>query len=146
MNSLRSNTPVNPRKQDTFLIPSPPSSGIEKKHLHIAITNTVSSENFIPSILLVSISSIRRGKSGYDKTCILQPVDHPFITHASYVVYRRAIIVELRGLERNLNNGLIEPKERAGADVVERIVMGVEKSMFTKNHIIDFLRYATGSI
>ena len=142
MNSLRNSTAINPRKHDTFLIPSTTSSGIEKKHLHIAITDPVDSGNHIPCILLVSVASIRKGKSGYDTTCVLQPADHPFIRHASYVVYRQAVIMELRHLERGFSNGLITSQKRAGADVVERIVAGVEKSDFTKNHIIDFLRLA----
>ena len=92
-------------------------------------------------VILVSVASIRQGESGYyDTTCVLQPGDHPFIRRDSYVVYRQAVIMELRDLERDLKNGLITSRERAGADVVERIVMGVEESGFTKNHIIDFLR------
>ena len=146
MNSLHSNPTVNPRKQDTFLIPSTTSSGIRKKHLHIAITEPVDSGNRMPCILLVSLASIRQGESGYDETCILQPADHPFIKHASYVVYRQAVIMELRDLHRNLKNGIIKPKERAGVDVVARIVMGVEKSPSTKNYIVDFLRRANGVI
>ena len=142
MSSLRDGTKTSPRKHDTFLIPSITSSGIGKKHLHIAITDPVDSGNHIPCILLVSVASIRQGESGYDTTCVLQPADHPFIRHDSYVVYRQAVIMELRDLERDLNNGLITSRERAGADVVERIVMGVEKSEFTKNHIIDFLHLA----
>ncbi len=146
MDSLRSNTTDKPRKLDTFLIPSISPNSSEKLHLHVAITDPVDSGNRIPQILLVSISSIRPGKSGHDQTCILKPVDHPFITCDSYVVYRKAIIVELRNMERMLKNGIIKPKERADAKVVDRIIKGIEKSPATKNYIVDFLRQATGRI
>ena len=144
MDSLRSNTPDKPHKLDTFLIPSISPSSSGKLHLHVAITDPIDSGNRIPQILLVSISSISPGKSGHDQTCILKPADHPFITCDSYVVYRKAIIVELRDMERGIENGIIKPKERADAEVVDRIIKGIEKSPATKSHIIDFLRQATG--
>ncbi len=142
MISLHSNTDDTPRKLDTFLIPSLLSN--DKLHLHVAVTNPFDSGNHIPQILLVSLASIHPDGFGYDQTCILKPDDHPFIKHDSYVVYRRAQIMELRYLERMLKNGLITRKEIADTKVVERIIVGIERSPATKNYIIEFTRQANG--
>ena len=44
-------------------------------------------------VLLVSLSSIR-SYYHYDPACILKPGEHPFVKQESFVVYKRAIIVE----------------------------------------------------
>lgn len=129
----------NPRKRDTFLIPSITADGLDKKHLHVALTDPVDPDNRIAQILLVGIASIRPDEPpGYDKTCVLKPGDHPFIKHDSYVVYGKAVIIELRDLYRNLANGTITPKEIMRADIFARVAAGVETSRMTQNHIVDF--------
>ncbi|MDD1609173.1 MAG: hypothetical protein LUO95_00800 [Methylococcaceae bacterium] len=73
-------------KKGTILIPTGPV-----EHLHFICSDPVYhypiSDKKI--VLLVNISSVKDG-TDYDKTCILNLGDHPFIKHESYVYYKSA--------------------------------------------------------
>lgn len=94
------NNVFHPIKMGTILIPSGPS-----KHLHFICSDPV----FYPAlvkecVLVVNISTID-ALLDYDKSCILQRSDHPFIKHPSYVYYRKADIFGADSISRNVAEG-----------------------------------------
>ena len=74
-------------RKGTLLI----SSG-SVQHLHIVCNDPVHYPRLDRSAFLcVNISSVPTGVA-FDETCILQPGDHSFIAHNSFVFYGRADI------------------------------------------------------
>jgi hypothetical protein len=74
----------NPRRLNALLI----ESGQRGKHLFGIVTDRCRND----SHLLLNFSSIRAGKY-YDPTCIVEPGEHPFIRHRSFVNYGQARIL-----------------------------------------------------
>ncbi|MDC5850904.1 hypothetical protein OPW32_17050 [Vibrio europaeus] len=110
-------------KKGTILIPSGPV-----KHLHFVCSDPV----FYPkttkdSILVVNITSIQDGIE-HDGSCVLDVGDHPFITHPSYVYYRRADIFGVDTVRRNIDDGTIDVHSPCGDGTFKRILEGFELS------------------
>jgi hypothetical protein len=45
----------------------------------------------------------------YDKTCIVQPVAHPFLKHASFVYFKMARGLFVRDIDANIKSGIWMP-------------------------------------
>lgn len=70
-------------------------------HLHVICNNPVYYPvNDCYCILVVNVSSIKPGVP-HDGACVLQPGDHRFIQHPSYIVYAEAVIWRIDNLEEN---------------------------------------------
>jgi hypothetical protein len=78
-------------------------------------------------VVIVRLTTYRQGR---DCTCILQPTDHPFITHATVVDYGLALDISNAGLEGFVGDGRAFLREPVSPEVLGRIRQGAAESEF----------------
>jgi hypothetical protein len=113
---------------DSFLLPN--ENGIF--HLHIIVSDPEQSPS---EIFLVGISSYENWK---ENACVLQPEDHPFITHQSVVMYDIRLAT-LAFLEESRQNGKLKMKQPVSVEVLTRIRQGYKQSRFQRDHVYQLL-------
>lgn len=111
---------------DTFLFQYPD----KEFHFHIVV-ETITSDN---KALCVFVSSIKSDR-GYDKACMLNAGDAPFIKHPSYAVYDKMRMYDCSWLERMLNEGMIKKKEPLAPSVLKRVVDGAVNSLDDQQYV-----------
>ena len=90
------------------------------KHLHVVL-----SYPFHERVVLTIIAT--HDEPHKNSTCILEPpINHPFITHKSYVVYELTEIRFISEIEDLRNNGKIKQYPPLPADVLERVLSGAD--------------------
>ena len=134
-----------PFKRATLLIPSGPAHDLDRKHLFVVLNNPIESPNLQgKQVLLVNIASEPNGLP-YDKTCIIQPAEHKFIKHESYVFYAKARIEATDGLLRGVKSGKLIPHEVMDHVLVQRISDGLRQSPHTSPKILRFYELTIAS-
>lgn len=127
-----------PFKRATLLIPSGPLNVPDRKHLFVLLTDPVEAAGFDEKqVLLVNITSVPRGLP-YDSTCIIQPGEHRFIKHKSYVFYAKARIETANALLRGVKSGQLIPHEIMDHALVKRIGDGLQQSPHTTPKMLRF--------
>lgn len=96
----------------TFLIPTPPF--YEIKHLFILIAV----EQKTNSGLIVNFTTAR---DGCDRSCVLRPGEHRFLTHESVINYADSKIIDLSVLERALYKNSIKPHDHVSSELLEKV-------------------------
>jgi hypothetical protein len=87
--------------------------------------------------LVVNVSSIKQGIP-YDDACVLNPGDHRFIQHPSYIVYAEAVIWRVDSVERKYAAGEITAHEDMPEAAFERVLSGFDISEQAKPKHIRF--------
>lgn len=107
------------------------------EHLKIVISDPLKDPE---NLLIVNVTSYREGKF-YDPSCFLNPGDHPFIKHVSYVAYQYATTRSNGNLYRLHASGrIILENEQISDSVLERIHLGAVESEFISLEYVDLLR------
>lgn len=105
-------------------------------HLHILLTSP--SQRHPDKVLMVNLSSFVRGV--HDESCILEPGDHPFIKHSSFIPYGLAEIASLKRLMHGIEQEYCHLREPISHAVFERICRGLEQSPRVESDIKKFYR------
>ena len=127
-----------PFKRATLLIPSGLANDPDRKHLFVLLTNPIEAPDFNEKqVLLVNIASAPNGLP-YDSTCILQPGDHRFIKHKSYVYYAKARIEAANALLRGVKSGQLIAHNIMGQAIVQRICDCLQQSPHSTPRILRF--------
>ena len=122
----------------TLLIPSGPEHDPDRMHLFVVLTNPFDDRgDGVPRVLLVSLSTVHDDKY-HDPACVLEPGDHRFVKHKSFVVYRAARIEEANKLTEGVRKNLFQPHERVSEAVLLKIRRGLESSEHTTPRILKF--------
>lgn len=113
-------------KGECILIPSGPSN---YKHLFTILFDPIvlPSVGQKPHTLSVSITTLRENLP-YDDACVLEPGEHPFIKHRSYVDYRHTRIDSAEHLEKLITSGYVIQKESCSLVLINKIISGALKS------------------
>ena len=123
-------------KKTTFLAPVP-----SPKQLHLCIAMTEPQEE--PAIVvMVNISTVHN-KRHEDRTVILQPGDHEFIKHESFVAYEYAKRVRVSVLETRHQKDQITIKDEVSDELFEKILEGLFQSPRTPRDIKTLCRRST---
>ncbi len=129
-------TPYMPYRRGTVLAPVGRCN-----HLHIICNDPVHYPiHGCDSILVVNISSIYPPPAYCDPACILQPGDHPFVLHNSYVYYADAVIWKVPNVISREQSGDLTPHADISEAVLQRVLNGFERSDFTVTKILKFYR------
>lgn len=81
----------------------------------------VSDPNLDPlRVVIINMTTDR----GIDRSCILNPGDHPFVAHSTCMLYSMARIVTNAELEQHVSSNAVKLQERVSAEVLERIRQG----------------------
>lgn len=116
-------TDYQPYRKGTVLAPTGPC-----EHLHVVCNDPVYHPiNGCECVLVVNISSCKPGVA-FDDTCILQAGDHAFIKHASYVVYRDAVIWKVPNVAARMLSGEISAHKDMPEGTFQRILNGFDIS------------------
>jgi hypothetical protein len=121
---------------DSFLMTG--AGGIGKAHLWIAVTEPQADTSHV---VIVSLTTLRYDR---DQTVILQPGDHPFITHQTIVLYSDTRIVDARRLDAIIRDGTALAHQPCPPQTLKLIQQGVSSSPYTPRKIIAFCREAWG--
>lgn len=125
-------------KRGTLLIPSGPAHDLHRKHLFVICTDTGPDGQQV----LVSVSTWLNDLC--DPTCRLAAHEHPFLTVASYVFYRRARIEPTAALVRGVAEGVLAPREDMNGQTFLRIVRGLCQSPQTPRLVKAYLGCVAG--
>ncbi|ELC7456576.1 hypothetical protein RJ219_002002 [Enterobacter hormaechei] len=130
-----------PYKKGTVLAPSGPCN-----HLHVICNDPVYYPvNDCYCILVVNVSSIKPGVP-HDDACVLNPGDHRFIQHPSYIVYAEAVIWRVDNVARKHAAGEITAHDDMPEAAFERVLSGFDISEQAKPKHIRFKeKYCTNT-
>lgn len=117
------------RRAGTLLIPSGPSHDAARPHLHVVCNDT----DDAGLNLLVSVTSWTNNLC--DPTCRLEAHEHPWLTHSSYILYRKAEVREATKLDAGIRQGLFTVQQVMNAQTFLRIRNGVCASPQTPRKI-----------
>lgn len=120
-------------KKGTLLIVSGPKHDPDRKHLHVICTDPDKDGN----VLIVGICSVT--KAPYDTTCVLQPHEHEFLKHDSYVLYANATLVSVDNLHRGIEANAIVVHQDMNGQTFLRVRNGVCRSKHTPRKIKKYL-------
>ena len=98
---------------DTFLYQYPGS----KYHLFIVVTRRMNDSSFVCTM----VSSWKNDSRLDDPACVLEPGDHPFIQHKSYVAYKETVIFYPDQLYRLFASGMCLPRDPVSPSLLDRI-------------------------
>ena len=114
----------------TLLMPSGPDGD----HLFVVLNDPKAFPGYgaNPHVLLVNLSKVPRAGVYYDPTCVLPPGCHPFVTAASYIVYRSVRIDPETHVLGMVGKGIFRPHQPMPAGIVATIRAGLTASPFTK--------------
>ena len=113
----------------TLLIPTGPSHDPDRRHLHVVCNDTDEKGNN----LIVPVASWTNDLC--DNTCILQPHDHGFIRHKSWLVYRNAVVKAAERLEHGIREHLLLRHDDMNQAAFLRVRNGISRSPHTKRKI-----------
>lgn len=110
-------------------------SGPQGHHLHIIIFGPANFPGYPKqSCISVSICTIRTGLP-FDNTRIVNPGEHEFIKHPSYVAYRHARIDTSAHFEEMVKNGYFYPQTTVVEPLLREIYSGLHESSQTPNYL-----------
>lgn len=76
----------------------------------------------------------------HDPTCVLDAGCHPFITNASYIIYKETRFDSENTLKKFVESGYMIPKEPVSNELLEKIIQGLQDSPHTKGYIKKLLK------
>lgn len=121
-------------KRGTLLIMSGPRHDRERRHLHVVCCDP--DEN--GKLVIVSICS-KEDAGWHDATTVLQPHEHPWLKHDSYVFYTKAVVVACEALEKGVEQGVMETHDPMNAQVFLKVTKGICKSPHTPRKVKNFM-------
>ncbi|PTP23814.1 hypothetical protein CWO07_22730 [Vibrio splendidus] len=112
-----------PTRKGTVLIPTGPV-----KHLHFICNDPVYHAGLDRECVLVVNITTADDDEDYDKTCILDVGDHPFVKHKSYVFYKESEILVADNITRNVAEGNFAVHDPCSDIAFKRVVDGFDIS------------------
>ena len=116
------------RKGAALLIPSGPREG--HKHLFAVLLDPLKVDCYgnAPHVLLACVVSIQPGRPPLESACLLEPGEHDFITHASYVDYRFTRLERAEHVDRRVAEGVFVEKGDCSDVLLRKIIAGAMAS------------------
>jgi hypothetical protein len=92
----------------------------DDKHLHF-----IASSADEPEVLVLSFTTRHRF---VDRSCEIQPGEHPFVTRSTAVSYQHAAVVTTQSVVDALNTGVLTPQPPLSAELMVRVWEGASIS------------------
>jgi len=116
---------------DCLLIETNPN-GYGHIQFHLFILILIYQKEIIYTII-VPVETLRSPK--HDRTTVLKPGCHEFITKDSYINYRRAKITPVSDLQQHVDDGDMKVKSPFNEAILQRVCDGILKSQFTPTDV-----------
>jgi hypothetical protein len=114
-------------KKSSFLVPTPLRSNPDKKHLFMAITDP-DANNCVMCVNATECTIEELYDDEIDKSCILIPGCHDFITKLSRVYYEDARLLDMNVIKNEIRNGNYVEKSDISDNILKKVQKGAEKS------------------
>jgi len=98
-------------------------------YLHVICNNPIFTLRIAKDCVLAVNLSTTNQAIDYDKSCLLLRTDHPFITHDSYVFYRKAKILGVDSISRNIADDTFSTHQLFNDAIFEKILSGFSISI-----------------
>ncbi len=107
----------------TLLVPSGPQ---DHSHLFVMVLGPIQIPSYgsQPHVAMVSATTIRPNIP-YDNACVLNPGDHPFIQHPSYIAYRWMRFDPSTHVDRMVQTNSWKPHQDCSQALTQKIIDGV---------------------
>ena len=89
--------------------------------------------------VMVSLTTL---KNDQDQTVVLYPAEHSYLTRTSSVYFSGALIVDVRTIEKRLEEGRIRRHECCSPKLLQLLQQGVTASPFTPKKVVTFCKEA----
>ncbi len=119
------------RVGDTFFAPWPKPDAVY--HLFVVVSNLHEDREHV---LAVPIMTWDEGK---EATCLLEPGDHPFTRHTSYINYRLTELITAEHIETRIADQRFRTHEPVSGELLPRIRQGAGRSDFLPLEYRDIL-------
>lgn len=119
---------------DCFWIETDPEEN--EGHLFVIVLDP---EEYTKNTIIIPVDSYTSDKQ--DSTTILNPGDHEFVKHKSFLNYNRARIRTMTFIEQMIKDGKAKTKPSMRSDILERITAGLRKSEHTPQEVITMYTY-----
>ena len=106
-----------------------------KRHLRIVITDPDNDQNQV----VVSVTTLKYQYQ--DKSCLIQPGEHPFIDSLSIVDFKRTRIMSYLQIFNGIRQGLLIRKEDISDELLKKIQNAAAKSKYISDEIKNMLIY-----
>lgn len=106
---------------DTFLI----LAEQPKKHLWVIVSDPAANPDLVVCLSFTTL----RDKS--DRSCVVQPGEHPFVQEATCIAYRHGRHLSLQQLQAMAMAGALQMREPVSEALLARIRQGARESDFT---------------
>lgn len=115
--------------RQALLVPS----GNTGHHLFFVITDpqVIGGYGNAPQVVMVCICTVDESLP-YDEACVLQPGQHPFIQHPSYLAYRHMRVDSASHVDRMIATNVWIPQTDCTVAVLQQIRAGVCASRLTR--------------
>lgn len=127
------------QRRGTLLIPSGPDYDRQRMHLHVVCTDPCPDEKQV-------IVSVCTKFANCDATCILQPHEHDWLQHESFVFYAYAQTVPCVALERGIEQDIFKPKLDINGQSFLRVYNGLCASIHTPRKVKTYLGCAVAVV
>jgi hypothetical protein len=116
------------RSGDTFLLTGGP---VPTPHLWVVLWGPAGPADAYLAVMLTSL------RSHSDRSCILNPGDHPFVRHTTSVSYRDVLRWTDERLAQLVADGVAKPRQPVSATVLERMRAAFFQSAHTPNAMVE---------
>jgi hypothetical protein len=99
-------------------------------HLWIVISDDETSQE----VVIVNFTTLQAISA--DKSCVVEPGEHPFVHHRTCVNYRDARVVPLVLLESGRKSGLLTPNSNVSQELLAKIRQGAANSRLTPMKVL----------
>lgn len=122
---------------NTFLVRPRPQ---EKEHIFFVLNSPMALDCFGGAACVTVSASTPHEKC--DRSCMIPPGCHPFITHESFIYCSKAVVYPAENLEKLVNTKVFGQHDAVPLDLIKHIVAGLIRS----DHTNDDIRVACGRI
>jgi hypothetical protein len=116
---------------DTFFAPWPEPDGMY--HLFFVVSDPARDRNQVLVVPMMTWADYR------ESICILEPGDHRFVRHTSYIDYGCAEVATATYIEKRIDSSEFRTHDPASPDLLARIRAGAGRSDFLKLGFRDIL-------
>lgn len=126
-----------PAVGNALLIPSGPGN---KNHLHVIVYGPSGIPHYgtVDQLVFVGMSTIYP-EVWHDSSCVVRKGDHPFVSHDSYMYYRKSFISSVPHTMDMIQKGVWIPMDSFSAPLMKRVMSGLKGNESASREVRDVM-------
>lgn len=106
----------------------------DRPHCWVILSDPSQSSDIVAIVNLTKWTSSR-----IDDSCLIEPGEHPFVTHETCINYREAKKSSVSFIENGVQQSVLTPLDPMSEPLLRRITMGAQNSRFSPGWLISIL-------